>query len=156
MCAPTSTTTSSGSKRSGSRYSSSATTPSKIIRSSVPGRKLHASVTDQVNPPARRAAYPVALARDERVAVADRVRRLPVGQGHQRHQEQRPVRERAALVRDVARRAALTGEYVAHVGEQAVAHLRVRADLLQLLQLAPGAVRREVVVEGPLWHLAVG
>ena len=60
------------------------------------------------------------------------------------------------IVRDVARRAALTGEYVAHAGERAVGRLRVRADLLQLLQLAPGAVRRQVVVEGPLWHVGVG
>jgi hypothetical protein len=50
----------------------------------------------------------------------------------------------------------LVENHVAHAGEQAVARLRVRADLLQLLQLAPGAVRRQVVVEGPLWHLGVG
>src|SRR5207237_2166435 len=104
MCAPTSTTTSSGSKRSGSRYSSSATTPSKTIWSSVPGRKVHAPVTDQINRP-RGAA--VALVH-ERVAVADRVRRLPVHLGHQRQFEHRRLRERAALVRDVAPRATLT------------------------------------------------
>ena len=86
-----------GPKRSGSRYSSSATTPLKIIRSSVPGRKLHASSRSVDSP------VPSAVAaRDERVAVADRVRRLAVGQGHQRHQEQRCVRERAALVREAA------------------------------------------------------
>src|SRR5262245_19734126 len=119
MCAPTSMTMSVGAKRAGRWYSLSTTTPLKIIRSSVPRRNVHPSPTTVLPGLAR-------LPCDERVAVADRVRRLPVRLRHQRHQHLQRFTRRPDLVRGSAvRRAALSGEDIAHTSDRAASQRRV-------------------------------